>query len=250
MIKSNTNCEKCIFSDYADAPDPCKMNIIEKIKPNHQIEVKNKYNYIIDYKCKYGFDLETYKKYQNDIGSINELENQIKIKNYIKYFLIVNLHDLSTEYIENICNDINNLSIPPAFVSIYIFQNNDTDKIISILESKIDKNIKWRIHNFLFSQETYEYINSIITTNYKKNESFYIWINDSNSSVDWNKNISKINSIINIDQPPTQALIRNKLDWDGLFLTFDNYADLAKQVNDNIIIALDSLENKNFINYD
>ena len=43
---SNTNCEKCLFADYADSAEPCKIHIIDMIKDEHATSVKNNFYYI------------------------------------------------------------------------------------------------------------------------------------------------------------------------------------------------------------
>lgn len=246
----NTNCEKCLFADTAISNDPCKMNIIDKIKDQKTIVVENDFYRILDYKCKYGFEIETYKKNKEIIGSIENLKNTIKINNYIKYTLIIDLKDFSKEHIVKVCDTINSMSIIPSFVCFFVVENNETGFIIDSIKNAILPQIQWKLNNFLFTQETKDYISSIISTNSKKNNSFYFWINNSTSCNKLSEEIATISRIINIDQPKTQALIRNKLSWDGIFLSFDNYQEMVLKLGIDIIDTLDKLENKNLIDYD
>ena len=249
-INNNTNCERCIFSDFASSSDPCKMNIIDQIKDIYNIEIKNKYFYIKDYRCKYGFDIDIYKEYKDKIGSLQDLENHLKQNNYIKYLLIIKLDDKLLSYLDKICDIINSLYIPPQFVCFFTLQNNETSKHIETISTKLNDNIKWKLNNFLFEQEFGDYISTIISTNFKKNDAPYFWINNGDITDKINENLININKIINIIQPKAQALIKNNLDWNGIFLSFDNYAEIVRAFGSNIIEGLSNLENKNLINYD
>jgi len=246
----NTSCEKCLFADYAESEDSCKMGIIDIIKDKYQIDKKNNYNYILDYGCKYGFSLDVYKKNKDTLGSIEDLEKNIKILNYTKYVLIIELTNTNEEFLIKVCATINNLPIIPQFVVFYTVENNNTSPIIETLKKTLSANIEWKLNNFLFTQNIEDYISNITTTNQKKNDSPYFWINKDISYNDFADNIVSINRILNIEQPKTQALIRQELKWDGLFLSFDNYAEIVRSVDIDIVKALTNLENKNLINYD
>lgn len=246
----NTSCEKCLFSDYENSEEPCKMGVIDIIKDKYQIDIKNNYNYILDYGCRYGFSLEVYQKNKETIGSIVDLETNIKTFNYIKYILIIELTNTDKEFLAGLCSTINSLPILPQFIVFYTVENNNTSAIIETLKDTISPDLEWKLNNFLFPQNIENYISNIATTNQKKNDAPYFWINKDISYNYFFKNIFSINRIINIEQPKTQALIRQELKWDGLFLSFDNYAEIVRSVDVDIIKALTNLENKNLINYD
>jgi hypothetical protein len=244
---SNTNCEKCLFADYVESDEPCKIHIIDMIKDEHTTSVKNNFYYIQNYKCHYGFDLKTYAENKNKIGSIEDLKKTIKNNNLLSYYLIIET-DLSK--IEELCDSINSLTIPPRCVSLIMHKNNNTDQTIQTLKTKINKEIEWKIHNFLEETSLAEAIHTVLDTNMNKNQSVYFWVNCNNDYSSWNKDIENISDYITIKQPICHALLRNSSDsLDGLFLPFDNYRTLIKELDPDISKAISLIKNPRIIYY-
>lgn len=243
-----TLCEKCIFSDHSDSDEPCKMNIIQEIKNNHNITIsENNFNIITDYVCRYGFDLNTYDQNKKDLGSIDDLKTQIYNKAKIKYYLLIDVTNVDN--IANVCQEINNLYIKPGYVSFLLNKENHTEIIISNIKKELSDTVPWKIHNFLEENtDLNKKLNTVVDTNAKKNDTVYFWVdNDFNSSL-WNQEIKNINKIIYIHQPKCHALFRST-NKDGLFLSFDLYKLMRTDLDPNIFKALEVLENPQFIYY-
>lgn len=244
---SNTNCEKCLFADYADSAEPCKIHILDMIKDQYPTTVKNNFYYIQKYKCHYGFDLKTYEDNKEKIGSVEDLKRAIKNNNIISYYLIIETDLLK---IDELCQSINSLIIPPRYVSIILYQNNNTEQTIKVLKEKINKNIEWKIHNFLEEASLSEAIHTVLDTNMNKNQSVYFWVNRNSDYSSWNKDIANISDYITIKKPVCHALLRSPSDSiDGLFLPFDNYKTLIQELDPDIAKAISLIENPRIIYY-
>lgn len=242
-----TLCEKCIFADYVNSDDPCKMNIILKIKDKRELLVSDTNFYIVpDYFCKYGFDLNVYDSNKNEIGSIDNLKNEIINRAKLRFYLVINITDSSN--IRSVCETIKNLYILPKYVSFILNQENNTEVIINTIKQILDGKTEWKIHNFLEATELNDAIITIFDTNSGKNDSYYFWINSDQDINFWNENIKNINDIVYIDQPKCHALFRSD-NKDGLFLSFAQYKEMKTHISTDIFKAINSIENPKFIYY-
>lgn len=242
-----TSCEKCIFADYADSTEPCKFNIIPEIKLIHELNIsENNFYNIKDYYCKYGFSLDLYDKHKETIGSIDDLKKQIQDKAQIKYYMVVNINDISN--LDNVCKAINALIIKPKFVSFLLHQSNNTEHIIDTIRKTFQDDISWKIHNFLEDTTLNHMISTVFDTNAKKNDTIYFWIDEDSNYELWNQEISRINKLIYVQQPKCHGIFRSD-SKDGMFLTFDLYSSMKIHLNNDIFKAIESIENPNFIYY-
>jgi hypothetical protein len=242
-----TVCEKCIFADYADSAEPCKMHIPQQIAKYHQASVSENNFYIIpDYYCRYGFDMDVYDKNQKDIGNLQNLQNQLSSKRQIRYYLVVDIADINN--ISNICDQIVKLKIKPKFVSFILHKRNDTKNIIQLLKDRLDSVVQWKIHNFLEDITLNNALSTIFDTNAKKNDTIYFWLKSDNDLANWGEEENNINDMIYLYQPKCHALFRSE-NKDGLFLSFDSYKDIKIHLNSDIFKGIDSIENSKFIYY-
>lgn len=243
----NTSCEKCIFADYANSEEPCKMNIIDQIKQYHNISIsENNFYSISDYYCRYGFDLNRYDQHKEEIGTIEDLKNTLINRAKVKYYLVIDVKDASG--IPVLCKTINRLTIPPQFISFIFIQQNNTDIIINNIKNILNPNIGWKIHNFLEDTDLTNSISVIFDTNAGQKDTVYFWINSDTNFSSWNNEIIKINNILYIDQPKCHALFRSK-NKDGLFLSFNQYKEMKIHLNSDIFKAINLIENPQFIYY-
>lgn len=242
-----TSCEKCIFADYADSEEPCKMQIIEQAKKYHEISISdNNFFNIRNYYCRYGFSLEVYENNKHELESIAKVKEYLVDQSKIKYYLIIDVKHISN--IETLCDSINKLSIRPGYVSFLLYSQNQTDIIINSIKNSLNKNIDWKIHNFLDNISLTDAVSTVFDTNAKKNETVYFWLNNDQDSGSWGEQIEKINNIIYIEQPECHAIFRSQ-HKDGLVLSFDQYQLMRMNLDSDIFKALDSIENAKFIYY-
>lgn len=243
----NTNCEKCLFADYADSAEPCKLDILTQIQNYHKTKVsKNNFYIIENYGCRYGFDIDSYQKNKETIGSITNLTEQLEKRAKIKYYLVIKV--TNEDLISNVCDSILSLSIKPRFVSFILYKSNNTKQIISDIQSKLDNIIEWKIHNFLEDQNLNDSISNIFDTNANKKDTIYFWINEDITNSLWNQEIININKIIYLYQPQCHGLFRNSKK-DGIFLSFRLYKDMKTHLSSDIFKAFTLLEDPKFIYY-
>lgn len=223
-----TICKKCIFADFANADNPCVMQIPEKIKHLYNIETDEEgFNIINDYRCLYGFDLSTYEKHKSDIGSLDQLISQIRGRCTVPYYLVVILNN--DDNITQIVKAIKDIVIRPRYLSLITFEHNNTKNLIDTL-NELNGICEWKLHNFLQKESTEKAINIVFDTNARNNESQYAWIVNSTDVSLLNENIMTINSILTITKPVSHMLCKTKeFDLNGLFIAFDNYKTLCKE---------------------
>lgn len=242
-----TVCEKCVFADYADSTEPCKMNIIEQIKEYHQPAVSDSNFYTIaDYYCRYGFNLDIYDKNKKEIGSIEQLKQNLTKKAQMRYYLVIDINNPDT--ISVVADTIVSLAIKPQFVSFILHQNNNTESIISILKTKLDSIVEWKIHNFLEETTLNSAVATVFDTNSKKNDTYYFWLNSDKDYKNWNNEIIDINRFIYLYQPKCHGLFRNA-SKEGMLMSFDSYKQMRIHLDSDIFKALDSIEHPSFIYY-
>lgn len=230
---SNTSCGLCYFADKAGSNNPCKMHIINQIMDIKDVEVRDQYYYIKNYTCMYGFSKKQYEKHKEMLSDI-DIENFIRKKSLIKYYLVI---DCREDYdIQTMCDYINKLAIPPAFISIIIYET-DLSVIVKQLEKLINPTIKWKTHNFLTKDISSSHaIKTVLDTNLTLQQSNYIWINRANDlqTIVDNYVIEKINFIVNIQQPSCNFVRSKNTDKHSiydLFMNTETYDYLKTKVN-------------------
>jgi len=237
----NTNCEKCIFSDYADSPDPCAMDIIDQIKDSKNLTINSENFYSVhNYLCPYAFSMRVYEEHKEELGSIDDLKKSLYLKNRISYYLIIFLEDIDPN---DVVKSIMGLPIKPGFVSIVTYQKNNTENLINCFKALKDHNIEWKLHNMLERFDYQESISVVLDTNTAKNMQQFIWVNLATSYNLWNEDIINLNHIVTIKQPVAHALYRNQEDTDGLFITIKTYEEIRHSVNMDITLALKEIDN-------
>ena len=236
-----TNCQKCLFADFADSEHPCAMGVIDAIKKDKEISKDDKNFAVINkYRCVYGFNLEAYRANQDKIGSIEDLKTQLKNRARINYYMIV---FLDHQKLDLVCETLLDLPVLPKFVSLVTYENNSTEDIISLFKSKVEGKIGWKLHNMLEQLDYQETLDVVLDTNTHTKTSTYLWINSSDNIKDWKNNIEQINRIITLEQPECHALLRDSSDNDGLFMALKNYDEIRHAVNPNIFEALRTTPN-------
>lgn len=237
----NTNCEKCIFSDYIDSSDPCVMGIIDQIKDSKSLITNDqKFYSIVNYLCPYAFSMKIYDENKEEIGSIDNLKRSLYLRNQISYYLIIFLEDNDPK---DIVNHILELPIKPGFVSIITYEKNNTHTIIDCLRILDKKDIKWKLHNMLEKFDYQQSISVALDTNPMKNLNQFLWINSASSYNLWSRDILNINNTVMIKQPIASALYRNKENTDGLFISLKAYDEIRYEFTTDITSALKQVDN-------
>ncbi len=246
-MSTATNCEKCIFADYANSSEPCAIGIIEKIKNSKTIDITdNNFNRIHHYRCAFAFSADVYKKNIEQLKSIDYLKQGLYDKAIVDYYMLILVKDIAV--IKNICPALRGMGIKPKFVSVAIEKNNNTSEILSQLKTNMPEEVPWKLHNFLGNYDFQESLDTIFETNPHKNDITYFWVNTTDSIDSWSKDIQKINETIVIEQPFLHAMFRK--DRDGMFLAFKNYQEILNLYKTNILNALDKIENPSIIYYE
>jgi hypothetical protein len=89
MKYNNTSCKNCLFSHEASSDSTCEFNIIDHIKENKTITIKDNFFHIENYLCQYGMSREIYEKNKDELEKQNiDIKEQIKKNAYIKYYLV------------------------------------------------------------------------------------------------------------------------------------------------------------------
>lgn len=251
MIK-NTNCKKCLFSEKATSQSPCQHNIIDYIKDIKTLSVDNEGYYSIrEYVCKMGFDKNTYETNKDKI-SLEEIKQEITNRACIRYYLLMNITEISLEEMENLCDYLKTLKIKPVFVSFIMFKHDDDHKKVEILKKSIDHEFTWKVHGFIESMSIDDAIHVAIDTNYGKNNSHYLLIYDIKDILDLDNDINEINTSIMITQQPMHYGLKKTSEnintQTGIFLTFNNY-QICRSIDKNILNALASIPDAVILKY-
>lgn len=241
-MKHNTRCENCLFAHKYDSENPCEHGIINHIKDIKTLEVQNDYYTIVDYNCKMGFSKKAFEN-NSDKYTLDIIKQEILKNACIKYYLVMNITDSSEEEIHYICKKINELSIPPKYVS-FLIKNEDNKKFIKYLNQGKINNTEWKAHGFLVEMEDIESIHVALDTNLKKNNSQLLLFYDKKNIDSLDRDVNEINTIINIEQKSFHILQKNgqqKHEIDGLLISFDGYTFL-KGRNHNIMEEIEQFE--------
>lgn len=238
-MSTKTNCDKCIFADYANSDNPCAMGVLEHISDKKTIATEDSgFLSIMQFRCPFAFSTEVYKNHQQNIGSIDDLKNQLILRATINYYLIAIVTENSADLV---CDAIKKLTIKPKFVSIVLKSSNNTTNIIKTFNT-LTPTAPWKLHNILEDNPSQqEILDIVISTNTNIQNANYLWINTDQNLDQWDKNIISINKTIVLEQPTLHAMFRTE-DKDGLFIGLHNYQQLIKDKQTDIISAIESLE--------
>ena len=218
-----TNCKKCIFAHSTSEHSQCDLGIIDIIKNDKKIDIKEDHNYIHEYMCRFAFDKDIYAANQSELEKI-DIVKLLQERSEVKYYLLLDLN--TSDNIEYICDKINNLTIKPKFISFMIFNYEQTQKLIQIMTDSLDKKIQWKVHNFIQQEELGTKISTALDTNKKATDSHYLYISKG-SDIDQLENyIMRINTMITIEQRPFYVLMKEKDNTYGLFTSFNHYTIL------------------------
>lgn len=253
----NTFCKNCIFAKTSSNDDCCEFGIVSRIKDSKCCEIKEDYWYIKNYECKFALGTNLYNtKIQEILGDNKlDLKQHIAYQNTIRYYLVINVID--NDYtIDQLCNNLKQLEIPPKFVSI-IFYREHKEFMIEAVESFktiIGNSIEYKIHNFIEDITTEEALFSVLETTIKKNNTQYLWLlnNSSLTRVIKDGDIEQINYQINVMQPACNMLKskHSNKNLDTLFLNFENYIGITKNINQSLSAGILSLPHISINNYD
>jgi len=248
-MSTNTSCKSCCFSKTANNIDNCKFGIIDKIKDTKKIEIKDNYNYVYDYSCKYGFSSK-YLEQNSDLFKDINLEEYIKQKQLLSYYLIIDHR--SDIPIEQIIDNINKLNINPQFISIMLYESN-IKPIVDSLNNKLNKNLKWKTHNFLDKETPIGLaIKTILDTKKDINNIQYLWILDSKhlSRMIDNNTIENIHKIITLDQPVCNMLAVKDIDpIYGIVINTQTYQYITKNFHQLLDEGIKLIPNLNITYY-
>lgn len=238
---NNTNCEKCVFSDYYNSPEPCAMGIIEQIKDSKGLLTNDqKFYSIINYRCSYAFSMDVYQQHKEQIGSIEDLKRQLYLKAQTIYYLAIFLDDTD---ISVISKTILTLPVKPSFVSLITYQKNNTQNIIQTFKTLEENGIQWKLHNMLEDFDYQDSLSIVFDTNTAKNKCQFLWVNSASSYNSWSRDIANINEILIVKQPVAHGMYRTEDSTDGLFMSFKAYDEIRHSVNMDIALALKEIEN-------
>lgn len=257
-MKHNTSCKNCIFAHEASSDSPCDFNIISNIKEDKTITIQDNFFHIENYLCKYGLSKNTYEQYKDEFNKNNiDIKDHVKQNAYIKYYLVIDYY-MSEYPLELLCNDLESLNIEPKFISLLLYQNNKIkpNDAIDIFRNKMKPHSKWKIHSFLEDIDRNYALHSIFQTNAKANDSQYFLIlkpEQIKTFID-NNSIENIQYIISIKQPACNILKQKDTvdsnNFHTVFINFDSYQGLCKNISQSLEHSLDTLENMTIAYYD
>lgn len=244
----NTLCENCLFAHEASSQSPCEHEVIKHIKDIKTLKIVNNYYVIEDYKCKMGFSKNAYDN-NSEKHPLEEIKQEILKNACIKYYLVMDITEADEEQLAHIGSKINELKIPPKYISFLIFSENSKEKIKALEQSHIS-NVEWKAHSFIADLEKNNGLHIALDTNLKKNNSQLVLFYSIDDVDDLDQDVNEINTIVNIEQPAFHVLKKNNKEntINGLFLSFDSY-EYAKSQNKDIIRAINDLENTIILNY-
>jgi hypothetical protein len=239
----NTSCETCCFAKTSDDNNHCLFNIINSIKDLKKIDIVDKYYYIHDYQCKYGFSKKIFDQNKDVLSDTSKLIDHIKIKNLIKYYLVIDC-PYNIDY--TTISKINNLTIPPSYISFLSHQEISPD-MVRTLEKHMKEGIVWKVHGYIDNTLTLgDKLRVALDTCKFIHNAQYIWINHLNyvSSVLSNEIVEHINFVINVEQPICNFLKSHVSD--NIYTTILNtqtYQHITKNIDHDLEKGINTLSN-------
>lgn len=145
---AKTKCASCLFAGPANSENSCVFNIPSIVKDSKEVNIIDNYYEISKYRCLYGFDKNQYESNKQDLQNMN-LQDLVVERAKIKYYLVVNIKDSSTDIIESIIDNINKLDFKPQYISFISDAEDIKSKIIYDLIRKNLECRKWKLHIFV-----------------------------------------------------------------------------------------------------
>lgn len=236
---TNTSCENCIFAKISDTE--CLFDIPNSIKYNKKIYKKNNFNYIENYMCRYTLSEDVYKELLADNIDQQQIVQYMISKLKIKYYLIINL-DQDKNKLTELCEIINRLEVKPKFISFINKNLNDGNEMSDIINNNLEKNIDWKLHNFITDLELQQCMTICMDTNFSKTSSHLFCVYDQTMNGNnydlLNSRIVFLHMTIVVEQTPCQAIIDTMANLDGLAMSFAAYKFLITTRSRNILDAI------------
>jgi len=238
-----TSCKDCVFAHSITSIKTCDFNLIDSIKNTRGIEIRDDYNYIPNYHCKYGLSKKTYYANKDKFEEI-DLMNYIRHRNLIKYYLVIDLEEDTN--IQELCLYINSLSIKPDFISILAYASDMID-LIEIIKVHISADIKWKLHNLINKDMDHNLALKVaLDTSPILDKTQFIWINRSSDMqyISESDIVSKINYIVNIEQPVCNFIGSRTLssnNFHNLFMSVSTYKHIVKNVSSSLADGIDQI---------
>lgn len=248
---ANTHCKGCVFSsptetltfDYS-GDSHCKFDIPKYIKEIKTISVKEKFYYIENYMCRYAFSENVMR--QNADLDAEKIENMIIEKAKLKYYMVVNIIGISCQSsILDMVLSINNLDIKPSMLSIISDASLDKASVFNTIQKNLDKNIKWKMHNFVDTIPLNDRFNIASETTLENIVCSNILLYDTATrtcSVSLNDMINHVHYTRNIEQRRVYGFIEKDNSLSGLCLPVSLYKSLITNVDRDIIKAINTVQ--------
>jgi|688.fasta_scaffold96036_4 hypothetical protein len=249
---TQTNCNKCIFSQPVSEEPNCYFDIPNQIKQHKEIIVNNNYNIINNYNCLYGFSKNQYNANIQDLESI-EISELVRKKANLKYYLLIDAREAKDSELPSIIDDINNSNIKPKKLSI-IIDPNRSENFYQLLRKNISCE-KWTIHVYINSISFNDCINIILDTNLSTCDSWCVLFYDGSKRQNNNPtlNLTNITDYLHqkiIIQQSTNLGFINDDSLHGLCLNCGLYKYLTSVVSNNILNGIKIMKDINLQPYE
>lgn len=248
---ANTYCKGCIFSSPTETlsfdygPDShCKFDIPKHIKEIKTISVKDKFYYIENYMCRYAFSDRVMK--QSSAWDAQTIEAMVIEKAKLKYYMVVNIIDTKCpSLILDIILSINHLDIKPSMLSIISDTSLDKTTIFNTVQENLEKNIKWKMHNFVDKIPLNDRFNIAAETTIENIDCSNIFLYDAATRLNLlpiNDMINHVHYTRNVEQKRVYGFMEQSDNLSGLCLPISLYKSLITNVDRDIIKAINTVK--------
>lgn len=252
---ANTHCKNCMFSKEAKTTDPCDFGIIEIIKNSKELSIIDNYFYIKNYRCAYGLSENIYNQYP-ELQKTDNIQNFVADRAKLKYYLLLDLRNLSNVDIISKIDEIKTFNIKPKFISLICNQDSHDQNLISqIHKSFKGSSISWKIHLFLHSIPLNDCINIAAETtipNFDEKITALI-INDyTNKEVNnlFNDHINYVHYVFKVLQNDTYCIANetNSLNMMAMFTSL--YKSIISTISKDILYGINNIKELKIGHYD
>lgn len=237
---TDTYCKMCAFNNE---DNECYFDIPGYL--NKDIEKRDGYNLIKNYKCLYG----TSKDSVSDNATIQDLAKYALAKNHIRYYLFINMteKDYDVNNISEIIDIINNLDIKPKFVSFLLRIKLSSHETAQKIQSTLNPEIKWKMHNFLGNDTVNHctYVN--IATNINANGSnciIFFKPDNLNNHQLLNNRVNFIQFSQLVKQDMAHVIVESLDYLDGMCMPFILYKDFIDNSERDIVLGIKNILDK------